>query len=92
VCFLISLVLFRFLGVFRAVAARDRLRGDGKESIVDLEDFGRGSLSLSLSLSLCLFEHLIVTTRNLRYSCDRCIFLYRVDDSEKGLGCFVESI
>jgi hypothetical protein len=58
----------------------------------------RARLSLSLcvcmSLSLCVFshfEHLIVTTRNLRYSCDRCIFLYRVD-SEKGLGCFVESI
>jgi hypothetical protein len=54
-----------------------------------LEDFGRGSLSLSLCL--LAFEDLIVTTRNLRYSCDRCIFLYRVD-SEKGLGCFVESI
>ncbi len=51
------------------------------------------SSGAALSFSLCLlaFEHLIVTTRNLRYSCDRCIFLYRVD-SEKGLGCFVESI
>ncbi len=58
--FFISLVLFCFLGVFLPVAARDRLRGDGKESIADLEDFGRGSLSLSLcmSLSLCVFSHL----------------------------------
>ncbi len=76
-----------------SVAARDLPRGDGKDSIADLEDFGRGSLSLYVSFSLCLlaFEHLIVTTRNLRYSCDPCIFLYRVD-SEKGLGCFVESV